>query len=388
MRGQLGVLLCAALLIGGFGNSARAATMSVTGPAGMVYDWSTMACQPEDIPDLPARAFRDGLGRSQMTLAVFTNHRMVGPDLDHLVHDCQVTLASLRDPQPSNYADADWIAATYALPSGEIYALVHDEFHGSEHPGACPSGVFSNCRWNTITLARSVTNGDTFERLPTPGNLVASMPYQYVPDAGRLGVFQPSSIIEKDGFYYAFVLVSRAYEQQEPGECLIRTADLSDPRSWRAWDGQGFNVRFIDPYRESGEPRNAHTCRPVDPEDVKQAEGVVYDSFAGKYIAIGGGAKWDPARAQNVWGFYYTTSDDLIHWSDRQLLMEVQRFQTHTCGDPDPLVYPTIIDPSSPDRNYSTADQTAYVYFTRFNYVNCTLGWDRDLLRVPVQIAP
>jgi hypothetical protein len=237
-------------------------------------------------------------------------------------------------------------------------------------------------------MARSMTNGDTFQRFPQPGHLVASMPYQYVPDAGRVGIFSGSNIIQKDGFFYVFVLASRAYEQQEAGECLIRTTDLSDPKSWRAWDGQGFNVRFIDPYRESAEPRSRHTCSPVDPDDVKLASGVVYDSFINKYIAIGGVSKWDPSRGQNVWGFYYTTSDDLIHWSERKLLVEVARFTNHMCGDPDPWVYPTIIDPSSLDRNYSTADQTAYVYFTEFNYVNCQLAWDRDLMRIPVQVSP
>jgi hypothetical protein len=388
MRGTLGVLLCAALLLGGFGDSAAAATMTVTGPAELIFDWSTVGCGADDIPDLPARAFRDGLGRTQLTIADYTNHRMVGPDLDHLTHDCQVTLASDRDAQPASYDDADWISATYALPSGEIYALIHDEFHGAEHVGACPSGVFLKCRWNTMTLARSVTNGDTFQRFTPPTNLVASMPYQYVPDAGRLGIFSGSNMIQKDGYYYVFVLASRLYEEQEAGECLLRTNDLTDPKSWRAWDGEGFNVRFIDPYRESPEPRNRHICSPVDPEDLKLASGVVYNSFANKYYAIGGAAKYDPSRGTNVWGFYYTTSDDLIHWSARQLLVETQRFSTHTCGDPDPWVYPTILDPSSADRNYGTADQTAYVYFSRFNYVDCILGRDRDLLRIPVQFAP
>jgi hypothetical protein len=388
MRGKLGVLVCAALLFGGFEARAEAASMNVTGPTEVVYDWSTMACEPVDSADIPVHAFRDGLGRTQLTLPLYVNHRMIGPDLDHLTHDCQVTLSSNFEPQPSNYDDADWLTSPYALSSGEIYGLVHDEYHGRDHPGACPSGVHLNCRYNTITLAHSVTNGDTYVRNTPPANLVASMPYQYVPDSGRYGVFAPSNIISKDGFYYAFVLVSRAFEQQEAGECLMRTTDLGDAKSWRAWDGQGFNVRFIDPYREAAEPRTRHTCKPVDPDDLKLAESVVYDTLINKYIAIGGAAKFDPTRGDDVWGFYYTTSDDLLNWSDRQLLLETPRYATHMCGDPDPLVYPSILDPSSTDRNYNTADQTAYVYFTRFNYVNCALGWDRDLLRVPVQISP
>lgn len=388
MRGFLGVLVCTALLLGGLGGSAGAVTVTVTGPEQVVYDHDTMACAVDDIPDLPARAFRDGLGRTQLVLSVYTNRRMFGPDLNNLTHDCQVTMPSDRDPNPANYDDADWLAAPYALPTGEIYALVHDEYHGAEHPGMCPAGIFGNCRYNTVTLAKSVTNGDTFQHYPPPSNLVAAMPYQYVPDSGRFGIFAPSNIIQKDGYYYVFLTVSRGFEQQEAGMCLARTADLSQPRSWRAWDGQGFNVRFIDPYRESGEPLSRSTCKPVDPEDVKLAEGVVYDSFIGKYVMVGGGAQFDPGRGEDVWGFYYSTSDDLIHWSQRKLLLEVQRFQTHTCGDPDPIVYASILDPASTDRNYSTAGQTAYLYYVRFHYVNCVLGWDRNMLRVPIQFSP
>src|SRR2546425_4049235 len=362
MRGFLGVLLSAALLPA-LGSSAAAATITITGPEEVVYDHNTMACQDDDIPDLPARAFRDGLGRTQLVLSLYTNRRMIGPDLNHLTHDCQVTLASDRDPQPANYDGADWIAAPYGLPSGEIDALVHDEYHGAEHPGACPAGVFGNCRYNTVTLARSTTNGDTFFRPTPPSNLVAAAPYQYVPDGGRFGIFAPSNIIQKDGYYYAFLEISRSGGQQDAGSCLMRTTDVSDPKSWRAWDGEGFNVRFIDPYRDAAEPLSRHICKPVDPDDVKLAEGVVYDSYINKYVLIGGGAQFDPSLGQDVWGFYYTTSDDLIHWSTRKLLIQIQRFQTHMCGDPDPLVYVSILDPASPDRNFGIAGQTAYVYY-------------------------
>jgi hypothetical protein len=388
MRGSLGALVCAALILVGLAGDAGAASIAVTGPEELVYDHATQACAIDDIPDLPTRAFKDALGRTQLILSVYSSRRMIGPDLNNLTHECPIVLPSLRDGQPSSYADADWLAAPYALPSGEIYALVHDEFHGAEHPGACPAGVFGNCRYNTVTLARSTTNGDSFQQLPPPTNLVASMPYPYVPDAGRFGIFAPSNIIQKDGLYYAFLTVSRTFEQQEAGMCLMRSANLADPKSWRAWDGQGFTVRFADPYRESAEPLARHTCKPLDLDNVKHVESVTYNTFLNKYVIIGGGAHWDPARGENVWGFHYAVSDDLLHWRERQLLIEVTRFQNHVCGDPDPIVYPSILDPSSADRNYSTAGQTAYLYYVRFHYVTCQLGWDRNLLRVPIRFSP
>ena len=49
------------------------------------------------------------------------------------------------------------------------------------------------------------------------------------------------------------ILVSAEYRDQSAGVCLMRTQTLGDPKSWRAWDGEGFNVRFIDPYRDSAQ---------------------------------------------------------------------------------------------------------------------------------------
>jgi len=89
-----------------------------------------------------------------------------------------------------------------------------------------------------------------------------------------------------------------------------------------------------------------------------------------------------------VFGFYFSTSDDLINWTDRQLLMEVETLGSYMCGDQNPRVYPAILDPSSTDRNFGTADQTAYLYFTELIYQNCQLRAERDMLRVPIQFSP
>jgi len=86
-----------------------------------------------------------------------------------------------------------------------------------------------------------------------------------------------------------------------------------------------------------------------------------------------------------VWGFYYAFSTDLIHWTRRQLLFETVLTPLYQPGDPDPIAYPSLLDPDSPTRNFETTDQTAYLYFTLFYYQNSQMTWDRDLVRVPVQ---
>jgi hypothetical protein len=41
-------------------------TISVSGDAKIVFDWTTDRCDDEDIPDLPARAFRDDSEQVQL----------------------------------------------------------------------------------------------------------------------------------------------------------------------------------------------------------------------------------------------------------------------------------------------------------------------------------
>jgi len=80
------------------------------------------------------------------------------------------------------------------------------------------------------------------------------------------------------------------------------------------------------------------------------------------------------------------TSDDLIHWTDKQLMMEVETQQSHLCGDPDVRVYPSLIDHDSPSRNFETIDNTTYLYYTVWHYTpQCIAGNDRDMARIPIQ---
>jgi hypothetical protein len=118
---------------------------------------------------------------------------------------------------------------------------------------------------------------------------------------------------------------------------------------------------------------------------------LVWNSDLNKWIVIGTGAKWDPSLSKDVWGFYFSTSDDLIHWSPRQLLMETEVFWglDYFCGDPDPRDYPSLIDSNSPSPNFDVVDNNTYLYFTKFNYNgSCLQGPDRDLIRVPIQFSP
>jgi hypothetical protein len=361
--------------------------VKITGAQQVLFSWKRDACEAIDLPDAPARAFRDAGGRVHLIASHFVTRQATGPDLDHVRHRCEVSMRSALDPDPATFADKEWLFAVYAL-GDQVLGLVHDEYQGNTHPGRCPSGVYLRCWYNAVTLARSGDGGQTFVHArPPPGHLVAALPYQYAPDAGRVGVFQPSNIVEKDGYYYALVATSR-YQQQAAGACLMRTNRLGDPRSWRAWDGDGFTVTFVDPYRTAASSGEGHLCTPVSPQQIgDMTASLTYNTYFGKYMLVGNGSIYSATQRRVVSGFYYSLSGDLVHWSARKLVEEAVVPQTYRCGDEDPVYYPSVLDPRSSSRNFETVGRQAYLYFTRFHYQACAQTQDRDLVRIPVEFS-
>jgi hypothetical protein len=386
------VLLALATVVAGLtmvGERRQDEAVEITGLEETVFDWSQSACAPDDIPDIPARAFQDAQGRVQLIASHYTNRRMSGPDLDHLTRDCGVLMPSHYNPDPAKFDDREWIHSTYTLDGTTVFALVHDEYQGHTHPGRCPSGEYFACWYNAVTLAVSTDGGATFEHAaPQPGHLVASIPYPYVPNSGPVGIFQPSNIVHKqaDGYYYALLRVQR-YGAQQQGTCVMRTTDLADPESWRAWGGAGFDVRFINPYLEPNEPPIDHVCQPVSYKEIQlMAESLTFNTYLDSFLLVGT-AVGRNREGSVVSGIYYSTSEDLIDWTPRRLIMETQSRQAYECGDADPVAYPSVLDPDSTSRNFETTGKRAYLYFTRFNYESCKETLDRDLIRIPIEFS-
>jgi hypothetical protein len=365
----------------------KAEEVKITGQEEVVFDWSQDACEPDDIPDIPARAFRDAQGRVHLIASHYINRRMTGPDLDHLTHDCSVIMSSHYDPDPATFDDREWIHSTYTLDGETVFGLVHDEYQGHTHPGRCPSGEYFKCWYNAVTLAVSTDGGASFEHAAAPPNhLVAGIPYPYVPDSGPAGIFQPSNIVHiaDEDLYYALLRVQQ-HQAQPQGTCIMRTTDLADPKSWRAWDGAGFDVRFINPYLEPNERPQDHICQPVSYEEIQlMVESLTFNTYLDSFLLVGTAVETD-LDGETTSGIYYSTSEDLIYWTPRKLIMEVESRQTHQCGDPDPVAYPSVLDPDSTSRNFETTGRRAYLYFTRYNYEACKETADRDLVRVPIE---
>jgi hypothetical protein len=248
----------------------------------------------------------------------------------------------------------------------------------------CVSGNQAMCSQYAITFAVSTDGGETFTQPPSPDHLVATLPYRYSPDWGFIGIWQPSDIVfnPADGYYY--VMVQHEYgtasvSTRLQGTCVLRTDDLADPTSWRSWDGEGFNMTLVDPYTDSFDNPQDHTCQIVSRENLGYAAlnyNLSYNSFFEKFMVVG------HSVVVEVPGFYYSLSDDLVHWSPMQLLMPAE--SVHTVGWNQPyLAYPALIDPQDTSRNFEVVGQTPYLYFTRVNSVSPRL--DFDLVRVQVR---
>lgn len=362
----------------------------VTGPEEVVFDWTTDQCEPEHIPDIAARAYRDAAGEVHLTIGHWNTYSMVGPNLNELTSDCgTVQMSSDFDPDPAQFNDSEWMGAPFTFDGETIYAVVHNEYRGDTHtgarPGQCPSGQRLPCLDTSFTMAVSTDGGDSFTDIaPPPNHLIASLPYEYIDDSVPSGIRQPSDIIEgPDGFFYLFGNVS-----DQPAErqwvCAMRTDDLADPSSWRFWDGDEFAGVWKNPYLETVDP-DADKCAPLAFPQLGGGinESIVFDEALGQYVMVG--ASDSPGAGGADWGFYYSTSPDLVNWSARQLLIDLPI--NPAVGDPDNdtvHAYPAIIDPDSPSLNFSTSDGQMYFYVSRFNFGGNSL--DRDLLRFPIEV--
>lgn len=357
-----------------------------------VFDWSADACEQYDIPDLPVRAFRRSEGLVEMINIHFTNHRFVGDSLTNLHHLCGPLMRSDRRADPALFDDAEWLASPYTFDGRTVYSLVHEEYQGHLHPGRCPSGEYLKCWYNSITLAVSRDGGETFtDARKPPANLIASIPYHYPPDGGPVGILEPSNIVagrdgRDDGHYY-FLARAAQYRDQHAGTCLFRSSNISDPSSWRAWDGGSFNVRMVNPYGASVADPADHVCQPVAPREIGgMVESLTYNTYLKRYLLVGSSTN-TPRGDSPIPGVYFSTSDDLIHWSERRLMLPAELKHTFQCGDPNPIAYPSLLDPGSESRNFETTGRRAYLYFTRLNYSDCRLTLDRDLVRVPIEFS-
>jgi len=246
-----------------------------------------------------------------------------------------------------------WLASFYTSDGVVIHGLVHNELRANIQPWICPSRDYGRCGYPSIVAAISSDRGQTFHALPPPGGIVATSPYRYEPDAGNIGYMGVSNILAYDGYYYlAFGAVP--FRAQPGGVCLMRTRTLDDPSSWRAWDGAGFTVAFVDPYTEANVVPQRHVCHPLGLGNIGGVS-LLQHVPDGTFIMIGvrNALKVSPLSAPGPGGSHpvpwVAISRNLTNWYPEAPLLSPE--DEARLG---PLNYPVLFDETSTDRNFST----------------------------------
>lgn len=356
-----------------------------------------------DLPDMPARAVRRP---GDEWILLFAGNApgfyvLLGPDFGSLRRDCSSpVLRSGDSPYPHTFDNQEWIISVYR-EERTLHALVHNEFH-DPHAPTCKAGATdpSNpCWYNAITYAVSLDGGRTFQQLPAPHHVVAAAPHPWNPVSPQpcrrgscppppYGYFGGSNIVRgPDGYYYAmFMAIPDPARTALRGTCLMRTATLADPSSWRAWDGTGFNLPMPSPYDAEGNPRptGLPPCTFVAPQTIGTLhESLTYNDYLGSYILVGSGVF--PVDGALTCGVFFSLSRDLLHWSQPHLIFPTKLPYPPCTADGTPdgsLLYPSLIDHGDVTPNFEVTGQSPYLYVVRWNS-----GLDRDLLRIRLRLV-
>jgi len=377
------------------------------GDRSVVFESPKDSCNDNDIPDSMARAFRDFNGTVHLMAASSELFQNLGPTLEDVRHNCAPAFISAGDPNPSHYNDQFWLSSFYTFDGLKIAALSHTEYHGWTHPGECNTTNLGECEYDSDTYHLSTDGGYNYDSFPASGNFVAGVPYKYAVDGGPTGFSVDTPIIHYRGWFYAvttsYTWPPNCTADSVPTPCLInggapiRTRDVFDPSSWRAWSGQDFSVSFADPYTKRISDPQAHVYAAVpymsyiyainifrqrhdaaswDVEDFDHAE-----EFQKGDIVFA--TLWDVYdNLLGPQGLYFSTTTDLVHWTRPTLVVTQQELLSH---DPPESYYAyfSVLDPHAPDWNFTIVGERAYLYYTRLNSGS---NPDRVLFRQPIDL--
>jgi hypothetical protein len=362
------------------------------GPEEVVFQYTRDACMEGDYSDNPARAVRlaDGslilnAGSDQFRFMDF------GANFSSLARVCTPAMVSVDSYSASSFTNRQWIFSLYNDGS-VIHALVHNEFHDPIAANCLPgnSGDANPCQYNSITYASSTDSGHTFTMLPSPQAVVAPPTVQWTPPTtGQAqpyyGYFEPTNIVHNstDGYYYArFIEFVPPPAPPSGGYCTMRTQNLSDPTSWRAWDGSSFSLQMTNPYTGSGAAECTATGGNVP------YESLTFNTYLNRFMVAGGSNEYSGGNPTQC-GLYFSLSSDLVNWSAQQIIEPAYIPAPSACQKPGSgglagsIAYGSIIDHNDPSLSFETPGRTPYLYYTRFN----DNAENRDLVRVPLLIT-
>lgn len=325
-------------------------------------------CGVNDTPDIPARAFVDGNNVTHMIDGSTSFHWMTGPTVFNQTRNCTPAWNSTQNPDPSMFASAEWLDSPYVFGNGTVVALVHVEYDAMniEVP-KCPHN-YPLCWTVTVSLAISDDWGFTWRHArPPPAHLVAAVPYKFNQTQLASGWGDPSNIFRSphDDLYYFAVMNRNQVGRQAPGVCFARTADLTDPSSWRAWGGESYNVSWVSPYTLQPGEEAAHICV-VSNLPTCAPGGVVWSTYLSLYVVT---------MSCDGGSVLISTSADLVTWSPTQTLLTMHDLPPEVSKNVTSITYPTFIDPSAADGgNFMAIGQNPPLFWASIGHSPWTDG--------------
>ena len=303
-----------------------------------------------DVADGPPRIFRSPKTHLflQFSSVSSGSRGQEGTSIENLEHSCKVYANSTNSMIPYEFSSHEMPFSPWVSEEdGVVYALTDMEFHNTTQ------GFGGLQLYTATTLFKSLDGGYTFHHaVPPPYHVVAAMPDPPANAANaKLKVHVPAfravgNIIPHDRYYYAMITAlwkPGAIGLQKQGRCIMRTDNISDPASWKGWDGQAFAAGMQSFWWEHPDP-SKHTCQPVLPSNMTHST-LFYSTVYERYVVLGTQPKW----------MYF--SHDLVHWENGTEVMG----NTGTRDE-----YSFVIDPSQPGPNYYEVGKEAYFFYEQF----------------------
>jgi len=337
--------------------------VTAVGGVQTVFDYTTDACDPaNDLPDSGVYAFRSANGTVSLTGNNWpANYRSTGSSLDSVQRSCTPTYVSAGDPNFPDDEYHEWAPFGYTLDGTTVYGLVHHEWYpylvsGSGCTTSNSDEIFG------ITLLVSGDGGATYAH---PSIYKIAPPSAWNSSMG-CGAFYGSSfsnIVSNSGYYYAFYNYFAPPDGSSFSVCIMRTATLSDASSWRTLTNGNW------------QPLNGQCDMLKGITSLGFPFSLTFSTYLNAFVA-------ETFAAEG--GVSYSTSTDLVNWSQPQYILQYSPGGVGTFGQANglTLLYGSFLDPTDTSLNFDKMGQQPYLYLV---YVKPNGG--RDIVRQQIQFT-
>ena len=243
-------------------------TVRQIAPETVPFDWSVHKCTNDDIPDQPARAFREANGTINFVDTHHTMWRFTTTNLTTLTRRCSpVMMNSHNNTDPAMYDDKEWIGATWTSDGTTVYGFTHSEYQGYRHaPGGyciCSGEPFTDKA--EVLAERDHARHVDQRRVDLLAHDAPEPSGRRLPDPvgarqRPAGLLPASHIVRgQDGWHYMMARVMGGPSRLAPACCARGT---SPTRLLARVEWVRFTVTFPSPYLNTLDPAQ-HVCQPA-----------------------------------------------------------------------------------------------------------------------------